>query len=71
MVSGIGSYPLGALLESVFLFRVSVDRNLPVFFESSHITVDLNHAACAIEGFKIYEFIGFRKRSKASSPINL
>ena len=24
------SYPLGAILESVFLFRVLVDRNLPV-----------------------------------------
>ncbi len=31
MVSGLVSYLLGAILESVFLFRVSVDRNLPVY----------------------------------------
>ncbi len=30
LVFGLVSYPLGAILESVFLFRVSVDRNLLV-----------------------------------------
>ncbi len=30
MVSGLFSYPPGPILESVFLWRVSVDRNLHV-----------------------------------------
>ena len=30
LVFGLVSYPPGPILESVFLWRVSVDRNLPV-----------------------------------------
>ncbi len=30
LVFGLGSYPPGPILESVFLWRASVDRNLPV-----------------------------------------
>ncbi len=45
LVFGLVSYPPGPILESVFLWRVSVDRNLPVYeqlearvrFERPHI----------------------------------
>ncbi len=60
LVFGLVSYPLGSILESVFLWHVSVDRNLPVG-SRSEISQSLRHkwnSGCIWDTLKLYAFDG-------------